>query len=111
MSECQEPARIAVTISIDEEVPDPQVLVLLVLIVVEVHRRHQDCREAECFDEWGNRDSAAERSQLNRRPAIDPRHAGDDALTCGSLGEVRKAFVGDSETTIAASFERGAVGI
>ena len=66
-----------------EELSEPQVLVLLVLIVVEVDCRHEDRRKAEGFDEWGNRDSAAERSQLNRRPAIERRQAGDDAFDLG----------------------------
>src|ERR1051326_687819 len=57
---------------------NPQVLVLFVLVVVEVHGRHDHGGKAERADERRDRDGAPERTQLHRRLAERPRQRADE---------------------------------
>ena len=63
-----------------KQVAEPEVLVLLVLIVVEVDRRHEDRRKAQGIDERRNRDRPAERPKPHRRGAEGVPDAVGDAL-------------------------------
>src|SRR5580765_7161667 len=60
-----------------KQVPEPEVLVLLVLVVVEVDRRDEQRGEPEPLDERGDRNGSAERAELYGRAAGHARDGRD----------------------------------
>ena len=61
-----------------EKRSEPQVLVLLVLVVVEIHDRHQHGGKVERVDEWRDGHRSAERPNLDRRLAVHAREGCDE---------------------------------